>query len=727
MNEEYFIKGKYKIYPNKDGSHKIYGPGLRKISTRIPPEQQIIEMYHNDINTNGKLSNTTKKWFGELGIIHFGKRDNLRLRRHLGLNETWMSKEQIESAIREFWPENEIKKAQEYENTLKSINEFRNEYVKEYNAIQGKRFHNLRTFLENMIAPYSLAYSLISQKIKYQDIDKNALGNQLLDWFYQGRSIGPVTLRSSEKNSEEYNAYRKIICVKNNSSSILKTPLTTISELTGLDKKDISLSKKESKKSSIIAEKLISFMLHWAPILEMQINGIKGELHTSLKMNKFKYNEEIEAYSDLRVNNDAIEVKSHYGKFIGSRLENFLDKYGKEHCNLWNSGEPMENTYAFFLQPDLTYAEAKPKIIDAKIKLINQAQINRDLETIINKIKENPKLTTGLNPIPNFDYLLRLPNEIQGSCNIAKDSSESRNIWTKNMLNELIGRARKIFEKGYEPPENIEIPLKIQGARVLHRKKTPFLKIERPIEDIKAEPLKKYIKENKNNLTVNRIQKGLGLERPIKKRDILAWDLETAGLRYIDPIVSISYATFNGQEVIPGVLLARDYSEEKPMIEYFLEMVEDKLLLTYNGKSFDVPRLSFRAKHNGIVLNGDRKIPLEQKLNKTHIDLLPWTKKEFSHLSDKKLKTLERIIFNYNRGNDLPGSEIPKTYREWLGEKIETKNTRKKLKKKLTNKQKRERLAKKINGIVDHNLIDSITLIALLANLCKPDSKKTEF
>jgi uncharacterized protein YprB with RNaseH-like and TPR domain len=72
----------------------------------------------------------------------------------------------------------------------------------------------------------------------------------------------------------------------------------------------------------------------------------------------------------------------------------------------------------------------------------------------------------------------------------------------------------------------------------------------------------------------------------------LAFDLETCGRGYSDPILSIGYTILTGKRLEAGVLLARDYLEEAAVIDEFLRVLNpNSLVLTYNG-NFDLPRLT---------------------------------------------------------------------------------------------------------------------------------------
>lgn len=81
-------------------------------------------------------------------------------------------------------------------------------------------------------------------------------------------------------------------------------------------------------------------------------------------------------------------------------------------------------------------------------------------------------------------------------------------------------------------------------------------------------------------------------------------------------------------------------------------------LVTFNGKSYDLPLLATRHRLLG------RPNPLS---GLTHVDLLhPLRRIYAGQFPDCRLKTLEEQVLGHTRDNDLPGSEAPRAWLDWL-------------------------------------------------------------
>jgi uncharacterized protein len=85
------------------------------------------------------------------------------------------------------------------------------------------------------------------------------------------------------------------------------------------------------------------------------------------------------------------------------------------------------------------------------------------------------------------------------------------------------------------------------------------------------------------------------------------------------------------------------------------------ILVTFNGKSFDVPLINTRHKLHGFS-------PLFQKDTHTHIDMLPMARKIWkTRLPSRALGDLEREILDINRTDEeVPGWMIPDLYFDYL-------------------------------------------------------------
>jgi uncharacterized protein YprB with RNaseH-like and TPR domain len=134
--------------------------------------------------------------------------------------------------------------------------------------------------------------------------------------------------------------------------------------------------------------------------------------------------------------------------------------------------------------------------------------------------------------------------------------------------------------------------------------------------------------------------------------------------------------------------LARNYAEESAVIASFGEtLAACRALVTFNGKSFDVPYIRTRAVANGV--------PFSCGLG--HVDLLHVARRTWrSVLPNCKLQTLETMVCGHQpRYGDIPGSEIGDAYHAF----VRTGN------------------AWQIAQILKHNMLDLVTLAEILMAL----------
>ncbi len=180
-------------------------------------------------------------------------------------------------------------------------------------------------------------------------------------------------------------------------------------------------------------------------------------------------------------------------------------------------------------------------------------------------------------------------------------------------------------------------------------------------------------------------------ESELTPADVIFMDLETTGLGS-SPLflVGVMVWTETGFEV--RQYLARHYAEEAPVIARFIDLcARKKLLITFNGKSFDFPFIRTRAAATGVPFS----------LEPWHFDLLHecrriWRRK----LPDCKLQTLERRVCGRLRQGDIPGSEIPDAYHAF----VRTQN------------------AVQIVEVLKHNMLDLVTLADIMTRFpARPD------
>lgn len=134
----------------------------------------------------------------------------------------------------------------------------------------------------------------------------------------------------------------------------------------------------------------------------------------------------------------------------------------------------------------------------------------------------------------------------------------------------------------------------------------------------------------------------------------------------------------------------RDYHEEPAVFESLTEDLQEfSVIVTYNGKIFDLPLLESRFRLNR------RSSPLAASL---HVDLLHPSRRLWkARLGGCSLQDLEGPVLGFHRVNDIRGDQIPGMYFEFL----------------------RSRDGRGIERIFDHNRLDILSLAALAAHACR--------
>jgi uncharacterized protein YprB with RNaseH-like and TPR domain len=170
-----------------------------------------------------------------------------------------------------------------------------------------------------------------------------------------------------------------------------------------------------------------------------------------------------------------------------------------------------------------------------------------------------------------------------------------------------------------------------------------------------------------------------------RAEDLVFLDLETTGL-HRGSIVLLGFMTLGPGErpLTVTQLFPRHYGEEAPLLAEFLTLLRrHPILVTFNGRAFDAPFLESRLRFHGCF----------EPLRFAHVDLLQLARRVWRRrLPDFRLQTLERRLFGRRRLADLPGSEVPRVWEDYV-----------------TRGEMRH-----LPGIWEHNLRDLGTLAELL-------------
>jgi uncharacterized protein YprB with RNaseH-like and TPR domain len=173
----------------------------------------------------------------------------------------------------------------------------------------------------------------------------------------------------------------------------------------------------------------------------------------------------------------------------------------------------------------------------------------------------------------------------------------------------------------------------------------------------------------------------LGLEHA------LFLDLETGGLSS-SPVFLAGTMHWNGEDFVLRQYFARHYGEEPALLRAVSEQASRfDVLVTFNGRSYDVPFLRARALVHGETL----------ALPATHLDLLHAARRRWRGLlEDCRLQTLERHVCRRRRSGDVPSEDVPGLYHDYV----------------------RHGDPYRLVPVFHHNLLDVITMAELLRALC---------
>ncbi len=145
---------------------------------------------------------------------------------------------------------------------------------------------------------------------------------------------------------------------------------------------------------------------------------------------------------------------------------------------------------------------------------------------------------------------------------------------------------------------------------------------------------------------------------------IVFLDTETTGLSGGSGtlIFLLGLARFAGPRLTTRQFLLTRFAAEEKLLAAAAEGVDqDSMLLTFNGKSYDLPLLATRCRMSGLP---------DSFLERAHFDLLHPVRRGFARCwPDCCLATAERELLGLQRAHDLPGSAAPQAWFDWVRRK----------------------------------------------------------
>ena len=184
------------------------------------------------------------------------------------------------------------------------------------------------------------------------------------------------------------------------------------------------------------------------------------------------------------------------------------------------------------------------------------------------------------------------------------------------------------------------------------------------------------------------------LAERVDLRDCLFLDTETTGLSggAGTIVFNSGLGFFEDDQFVVEQTFLRRFGEEPAALQHVVERLEQRpVLVTFVGKAFDRHRLAARM----AVAKVDHEM-----LTDRHLDLYYLARRAYKdRLPDTRLRTLEQRVLGVHRADDLPGSEAPTAFFEWM----------------------RDRTGP-VDRVLEHNRLDVLSLVTLLGVLggCVP-------
>ena len=175
-----------------------------------------------------------------------------------------------------------------------------------------------------------------------------------------------------------------------------------------------------------------------------------------------------------------------------------------------------------------------------------------------------------------------------------------------------------------------------------------------------------------------------------KPEDLFFFDTETTGLGggTGNTIFLLGHARVCDNQIIVKQHILPHPGAEVALYQSFLESVDYRTLVTYNGRAFDWPQVKTR---HTLVRDHVPKLP-----EFGHFDLLHAARRMWKHKLEKlKLSIVEKEVLGIDRIDDVPGFLAPMIYFDFL----ERKNP------------------EGLLGVIKHNEQDILSLISLYIHL----------
>lgn len=444
-------RGKYEIERRGRGGFLIYGVRQSGEPKYVQSRKEILEKYRLE-GESGEV----RRQLSLLGLTKCG-RYNLPLGRRLlelpgpELGNVKTTDKEIIRAIKKAWPDRTVNRLMNGKNVkVMSIKEFRKKNHRQWHSAHrthGKRINGsneggLKTVMESI-------YPGLYDKIAYQGSriitstpNKEKVARDLLDKYSSGTINKTALLNSSDPKDQRLFKEVRYWAAR---EGISYTAM--VEKLTGLKERDITSHPESRKLAGLLTEEMTRFIVLWSKVMGIDASGLdlKKELYMSEQERTIRNGQDYLA--DLRLGNDALEVKCGLGQLDAGIVKKVKHVY-KVGESKWSDGKTLDGATVIFYQSPHLYSSFKRDLQKQGIQVLGFKWSENLMKKIVRNLKRNhsPEIE-DVRPRVNLDYLLESHREISlNPRNLYMMGNLQRLQWTIDQFRGLNTTGEKIYE-----------------------------------------------------------------------------------------------------------------------------------------------------------------------------------------------------------------------------------------------------------------------------------------
>jgi len=446
--------GPYYIIRYPSGGFNVWKKGWRPRGNDVPNPEKVRQRYAEHQEHGKTRKNVIETYIGYYGVLACGKRSIPEGRKFLGLPDLGYhsSEEESRSIVFNYWKPRRKQSGEYYptQNQDKNITAFMQDHLKAY-KYAARNLGGFRKALESWCPGL---YSHISQRraSPFQSPKRavnmrDELSQELIDRHNKGLCISSTGLQNST-DSYERELRRRVMEFGKLDLFKKKEPYTLIvHRLTGIPINDIRMDQGSQVNAGFLTENLTGFLFYWSSILGLNTWSFDTTQWITYKENDLKFKHNGDNYkADLRIGNQAIEVKTAIGRFKAEK--EILKKYGHNHAVWSNNEKPVEQGAVIFHAKPILYQHAIQPINEAGLGVIGYDDFHDHLIKVVDQMKKRSSMYRDVQPITNLDYLVALHEEISlHPFLLVRKGNKEKREWFNHILKSLIIRAQELRNK----------------------------------------------------------------------------------------------------------------------------------------------------------------------------------------------------------------------------------------------------------------------------------------